>query len=221
MKTFTVTEAGRKGISFKYKKGGPNEMFGIPVGQSITKDCEATGLDEVETLLHRIDLAQDNDKLRVVKEQNPNDRIALVLVQTAPGVGGALKLFANTVKETFDEKKRRVVRDAMPIEEAAGIEIIAEKPAEGESSAEYLMAMQPGASFRITRTGKLFQAAPEIVVLWNGRWDYRVENPRFRAGDVGSFDRQKDQADCLRYLKNPVDFWGLSVFARRTRHGQV
>lgn len=207
MKTFTVIEQATKGITFNYDKEGENALFGIPMGQGILQPFQTAGLDRATALLQYLDVVPDGEYRRVVQEQRRNDRRALVLVETAPGVDGTVKLFANTTTERYDEKAGRVVRDlnAFP---PPGIEIIAERPGENEyNGPEFLVAMMPGSSFRIVRNGNLrdshtrSKVAPELVVVWNGRWSHGIEDDPARRQD----------------MKN----WSLSVYTRKERHGRM
>lgn len=199
MKTFTVREKATKGIDFRFMKEGPHEILGVPIGQGFLKEFNDTGHDELVAMLHWFDVVPDGDKKRIVKEQNNRDRRALVLVETAPGVGGSVKLFANTVREEINEKTQRVQREANDFP-PPGVELIAQR--DGIVGPEFLISMLPGASFRISRSGKLpSDAVPELVVLWNGRWDHHAAQDRNRRGNM--------------------KHWGLSLYERRMRHGDV
>lgn len=199
MKTFTVMEEAEKGIKFRYSKEGPNDIYGIPVGQGILKQFQDTGLEEVEALLHWVDVLADGDKQRVVKEQHQRDRRAIVAVETCPGVGGAVKLYANTSREWEDEKKQRVMKEPNPFP-PPGITVLAERDS-SLGNKEYLLLMVPGASFRIVRSGRLNGAPPELVVVWNGRW-------------------REPQAYMPEHRTSMAN-WELKVHERRVRHGAV
>lgn len=248
MKTFTVSEQARKGIQLKFNPEDYNELLGVPIGQGILKEMkDAHEAGHPEANWQWLDVVPDGTQMsgadarpvmRLIKEQSIRDKRALVLVETAPGIGGTVKLFANTVTEWFDEEKGRVVREATAFP-PPGVELLAEKPAQNGFGPEFLVSMIPGSSFRIVRSGKLYDshekknAAPEIVVLWNGRWDRRAEFDKFRNPDPARFkafmegqlrksDFSKDEWDSLLYKKDPMKgFWGLSVYNRSTRHGSV
>ena len=241
MKTFTVSEQARKGITLSatHEEQG---LLGIPIGQGVLKELhEANNAGHNEATFQWLDVVPDGDMLRLIKEQSLRDKRALVLVETPPGIGGNVKLYANTVRETFDEGKGRVIREANEFP-PPGVQFLAEKPVVGPFGPfgmEFLVSMMPGSSFRIVRTGKLWDntekknAPPEIVVLWNGRWDKRAEFDRFRnpepskvqafkEGQLRKGDFSKDEWDSLRYKVDPMKgFWGLSVFNRGTRHGDA
>lgn len=240
MKTFTVSEQAKKGISLKYQPEGPNELLGVTIGQGILKEMRE-GFDDkgaTSSNWQWLDVVPDGNVMRLIKEQSIRDKRALVLVETPPGVGGSVKLYANTVTELYDEKKQRVVREANPFP-PPGVTLLAERQVEGFGP-EFLVSMAPGSSFRIVRSGKLYDhtekknAPPELVVLWNGRWDSRAEYDKFRNPDQARFrtfmqnrsslrrsDFSKDEWDSLRYKEDPMKFWGLSVYSRGTRHGDV
>lgn len=201
MKTFTVREKATKGIDFHFhKEGPPNEIFGIPVGQALLKEFHDLNVPEARATLDWLDVVQDGDKLRIIKEQNMRDRRALVVVETAGGLGGTVKLYANTMSEEVDEKTHRVVRKANAFP-PPGVELIAER--QSSVGPEFLVSMLPGASFRIVRSGKLPKdAAPELVVLWNGRWDFNAARDPRRRTDMKNWS-------------------GFSIYDRSMRHGRV
>lgn len=206
MKTFTVRETASKGILFEYDRELPSAIFGIPVGQSILHQLEKVERPRVASLLHFVDVAENDGERRVVLEQRKNDRRALVLVQTMPGAHGAVGLFSNTLRE-YMGKDHRVKRELMPLSEAVGVTLVADLLADEDHGPEFLVAMEPGASFRIVRTGNLRTgqkgrgAPPELVVMWNGRWEHGVEE-----------DPEKRQN-----MKN----WSLRVYDRFERHGHL
>lgn len=194
MKTFTVTETIHKGI--RLVKG--QELAGIQIGQGITKSLEDLPEGTV-LMLHNLDLVNaDNQMPRLVRELNPRDRAALVSVEVACGESGSTKLYANTVSEKWDETKKRVIREARPIEEAVGVTVHCSSMS--DSGLQYLISMQPGSSFRVVRSGDLQGAAPELVVLWNGRWDERAIQQGGRSNTAN---------------------WGMNLYSRRVRHGEV
>lgn len=245
MKTFTVSEQARKGITLNFNPEGENTVLGVPIGQGILKEMQdAHEVGRSTSIWNMLDVVPDSTSgkpapahLRLIKEQSIKDNRALVLVETPPGFGGTVKLFANTVTESLDMEKGRVVREANPFP-PPGVELIAEKPAMNGFGPEFLVSMVPGSSFRIVRSGKLYDshekknAAPELVVLWNGRWDRRANYDKFRnppkhtfdqwrAGQLRESDLSRDERDSCRYKANPMKFWGLSVYNRSTRHGEV
>ena len=200
MKTFTLRETMEKGIVFSYKKDGPNDLFGIPIGDSIQNSLRLAGVEEAKAVLHWGDIGYDGEALRLIREQNPKDTRALVLVQTAAGVRGQLKLTANSVTEKYDdEKARRIIRvpnEFPPI----GVEVLAEWPGEGDRAPSYLLSMIPGSSFRIERTGRLYGAPSQLVVVWNGRWDPMMAlDPMKRAN---------------------MQYWGMRVYGQRGGRGR-
>jgi hypothetical protein len=241
MKTFTVSEQVKKGIVLKYKPEGSSDLLGVAIGQGILKEMrDAFAAGYRESTWQWLDVVPDaeGNALRLIKEQNARDKRALVLVETPPGVGGSVKLFANTITEVYDEQKGRVTRTANPFP-PPGVKLLAEKPADGVFGPEFLIEMAPGSSFRIVRSGKLYDhtekrfAPPELVVVWNGRWDRRAEFDRFRNPDPKKYkefiegklrrsDFDKNEWDSFRYKQNPMaGFWGLSVYHRSMRHGDV
>lgn len=237
MKTFTVSEQAQKGIPLTFNPEGDNELLGIPLGQGILKEMfDLHGPAPMKTTWNMLDVVPDETQvklgvplLRLIKEQNIRDNRALVHVETAAGIGGTVKLFANTVSERFDEKRGRVIREANEFP-PLGVKLLATKA--GACGPEFLIEMAPGASFRIVRSGRLECAKPELVVLWNGRWDRRAEYDKFRnpdfdryeqykTGQLRKSDFNKNDWDSLLYKDNPMKFWGLSVYGRSTRHGGI
>lgn len=114
--------------------------------------------------LHNLDIAED----RIIFERYREDERALVLVETAPGVGGVMQLMADTVQERWSEDNKRVTRQSRRIEEAVGVEVCSTYSTDlGEA---YLVSMWPGASFRILRSGALEGAPPGLRVSWSGKF---------------------------------------------------
>jgi len=197
MKTFTITDRAARGITMT--SGHTMFLLGVEVGQGVGKDvAERTGGRlGVRVAIDELDLASRESESRLVREANARDRRALVAVETVAGEGGSTALYSNLIQETLDQKRRRVIRTARPLADAAGITVIAE--AITDTGPNWLLALEPGASFRIVRSGDLGDAPPELVVLWNGRWDER----RVLEG------------------RDTIKDWGISVFERRLRHGEV
>lgn len=200
MKTFTITDRASKGIVLVQ---GAN-FLGVPVGQGLQKEIEREWRQSgrqgevppgMLMLAHAVDHVAKCDETgqileqRLVREAHPGDRRALVAVDTDPGIGGEIHLYSNLLREKWDERHRRVVRYALPLEEAVGVDLLS--TVEGERK-KFLLALEPGAGFRIVRTGKL-AGPPELVVSWHGRW---------------------------RPSDNPSDMvnWKLEVRASSTRH---
>ncbi len=156
MKTFTVKESVQKGIYFN-----PEDS---QLCNWLREELKLLGVPRI--LLHNLDW--DDSQGLLVKERLSNDRRALVCVQTAAGVGGTIWLTSNVSREEWSEEKQRVTRLTLPIGEAVGVETL--HVMEGEFGTEYLVAMQPGASLRIRRSGELGGAPSGFTLLWNGRW---------------------------------------------------
>lgn len=246
MKTFTIREQAHKGISLTYQQEGTNELLGIPLGQGILKEMDdALEEDQPTTIWNMLDVVPDAANLkdgvpmlRLIKEQNIRDKRALIYVETAPGVGGTVKLFANTPNESYSEEKKRVIRENNPFP-SVGAELLAQK--DGVCGPEFLVSLLPGASFKIVRSGNLTDTSrtskgrpsPEMVVVWNGHWDHRAEHDFFRNPDPVKYkqftegklrrgDFNKHEWDSFLYKQNPMKpFWGLSVFDRRSPHSHV
>ena len=99
---------------------------------------------------------------------NWRDNKALVRVMTQT-LNGTLALSAHSYTEEL--RAGRVVRNPLPFPPIGvtvvrgSVEPIGEK---GDISLELLLVLEDGASFRITRTGDLQKASPEIFVHWRG-----------------------------------------------------
>lgn len=200
MKTFTISERARKGIEISFTKGGDNRLFGIPIGQGLMKPFEDSGLQEATVIVDNCDF--DDNVTRVLREQHWRDNRALCLVETSSGPGGEVKLYANIPAERIEGG--RVRRLARPIEEAVGVEVIADR--DTDMGKEYLVSLLPGASFKICRTGKLMGAPAELVVLWKGRWEY---------------DRDIQAAEAGATQEERMKFWYLDVYPRNHRHAEM
>jgi hypothetical protein len=225
MKTFTITEVVTKGIQIDWSKGKENGVLGLLLGEGPDKDIEETvrnalmeetshqvlrgdndtsmiekyskaleGEDTFPAILHWADLGKENDRL--LREKRPQDRDALVLVRTMPGHRGKIAYYANTFDEVEDESGVTKVPRAFP---PPGVHVLARK--EVEHGVELLLKMRPRAAFRISRTGQLEGAPPELVVTWNGWWDPKMRNDS-------------------SMIPNPAN-WGMKIFARTNRHGRI
>lgn len=169
MKLFTVMEKAVKGIR-------PKDVDGLlEIGEGLGKAL-ASRPDALLLTGHLI-TGREYTKPKVVNERHPNDRVALILVATEPGIGGALWLTSNCMAESVEYG--RVVRKARPLSEAAGVQIL------GGQENVVLLGVMPGGSFRICRDGKLNGAAPELTVLWSGRY-----NPNAADGGLKVFERK-------------------------------
>lgn len=209
MKTFTVTE--KPGVGFRVNKADAMSLFSIPMGQGIEKALE--GAPEGATvLLTNLDLAGEGEEMRFTREIDRGDVTALVAVETAAGVGGTTALFSNVVEERL--KGRRVERVARPIEYALGVKVI--RTVTTDEGTSYLVSMAPGASFKIMRTGSLEGGDPELVVLWNGRYDggrYWREHANLPRHLSPAQIKAQEAALVSKYL-------GLSVRGRNVRHAR-
>ncbi len=189
MKAFEVLEGPFRGIRADFDRTKEtNYLYGIPIDPRVTNHLRKKQLREPADLelVHKkrprtirvgrelvrlcwFDLAGD----RIVPEADIQDRRAVVLVQTAPGLGGELHLFGNTVVERLDGLGQ-VWRDPAPFP-PVGVRTAFEFEEDyGVRShlwcKRWLVIMQPGASFRIRRSGQLNGAPPELVVTWTGWW---------------------------------------------------
>lgn len=172
MKTFTVFgEKVVKGIDVPIE---PNmELFGIPLGQAFTQVLEN---EEGIATFHQLDVHMNGENPeRLIRESHYNDRRALVCLMLQPGKGGDVKLTSDCFTEVFDEKARRVIRKVMPLEQAVGVKYLGDFLK--EDSYRYLISLEPGAHFRVLRTGVLPTGEPaEIVIKWHGGWNPKATN---------------------------------------------
>jgi hypothetical protein len=209
MKLFTVREVAQKNIEVT-RIEGQMDLLGIPFGQGPMHWMQSIPLGET-AVLTVADIAPDGEGFRLLQEQRSGDNRALVLVETAAGVGGKIRLAADRQKEWYDETKRRVIRQNLPIEEAAGITVYA------DLESHFLVGMAAGASFRIMRNGGLFGAFPEFIVRWEGHWNEKqLEGLQTRMADFN--ERGKGKWPTEEEILKP---WKFRMDGRWQRHGDV
>lgn len=142
---------------------------------------------------NRIGLAEvvkNGDDIRLIESQNGFDLRAIVLLSTRAGVGGVLRLTANTFQETlidvpykgYTTQRIERVFDAFPptgVELINNIHVHLDKRGvcrwqpdwgftEEDSSPPVLLKMIAGSSFRIWRTGDVGDADRNFLVSWSG-----------------------------------------------------
>lgn len=189
MKAFTLTENPVVGVHVDVRLGATNNLFNYPVSDELLGVVDRAVREEVvaferSTFLRNhvikdaldrahgflagersdtIPLARvDIEDGKLVPERNPRDRRALLHFRMAPGVGGHVVLTGNGSIEKIDG--RGWVRRIPTPFPSLGIDILAR---DGD---EYLLAMTPGSTFRVQRSGKLEGAAPTTIVHWDPGW---------------------------------------------------
>ncbi len=117
-----------------------------------------------------------DDGLRLVREKK-RDRLAMVNVCTMAGVGGRLFWTARSYEQHLAYGRVRQRHNGFVRHEegdggwvgttTAGVEILAIGHGQ-QSEPHALIVMHPGAGFRLRRNGELYDASPELHVLWTG-----------------------------------------------------
>jgi hypothetical protein len=123
-------------------------------------------------------LSMSKDKKRVSTPRR-NDRLALLVLFVAAGQGGDVTLSACSYQDTILPGEERVHKAYAPFP-PTGVNLVTEVPpfvwAGGAATIELSVVMMPGASFRISRTGKLHVARPHTYLYWNGH--QMVDTPK-------------------------------------------
>jgi len=211
MKTFTVRERATKGIELNFRKNATSSVCGVSLGSKMLARLSKAGVQEAKTVLHWLDVEEENEDLRLVPEENIKDRRALVLVETVPGLGGSIWLTSNDVISKVDASTERVIRESPPKTPNTGVQVLAQAASDTiGSGVHFLVSMLPGASFKIVRTGNLEGAPSEIVVSWSGKWDYK--------GYMAELARQQQEIQEGRYPDDlSMQYWGLAVFGKKAK----
>ena len=127
---------------------------------------------------------------------NWRDDKALVYVYTPAGAGGTLELTANNYLEQFAGGRVEKVWQPFP---SLGVSIIAgtAEPVllDDVATLELLLVLEAGASFRITRTGDLQGASPEITVSWRDGQLHTSIPHRYRQIARGTKHRKQQAPD--------------------------
>lgn len=120
------------------------------------------GIRLIRADITAIDEAKSAFKL--LRESSAGDNRALVNVRVPTGLSGTIRFTANS----YDEELRqgRVERVYRSFDAAIGITIV--MSVDTGPWPDMLLTMEPGASFRILRTGDLDGRPPEMIVTWNG-----------------------------------------------------
>lgn len=137
---------------------------------------QTLGAEEIEELLDMeeqiVDVLQllyaDVDSGKIVRERRRGPRAdprALVLVETAPGIGGKIEFKSTSFDEVFNRRSGRVERQYRSDFPPPGVEVIMEGTTR-ERGRCLLLQMIPGSSFRIERTGDLGGAPGVLTVVW-------------------------------------------------------
>ena len=130
-------------------------------------------LQEVADLME--DVAADNIKLlfadvkgeKVVRERR-HHMDALVLVETAPGIGGRISFKGTSFEEQVDGNAYRVRRKYSTTFPPPGVEVLKEGRT-SQGSRCFLLRMMPSSSFRMERSGDLDGAPGVLTVVWKGQ----------------------------------------------------
>jgi hypothetical protein len=102
------------------------------------------------------------------------DRVALVLVDIAPGEGGEVKLTARSYSEEQRHPRSHVERVYAPFPSIGIRSVVNDGPT-------HLLAMSPQSGFRVERNGQLEGAPAVMQVTWSGH-QLRVDYPGQRRG---------------------------------------
>lgn len=226
MHLFNVTEPKNQkrrgplepGLEFAMEEGAPvvhlvtTEEYGLMLpmdhvlaqhAEQAIKLAQATGTPRI----YRADLTRQGEELCLVSEKDPGSREAVVLISTAPGEDGELRLTANTFREGVELERwgrhtHLQVTKMWNTFPPPGVEIVNCEHIEvdengvcrwGAAWAErgvqqapppILLKMVAGASFRVWRSGDLGGAAPVFLVSWSGKelWTVVPRNYEKKSG---------------------------------------
>jgi hypothetical protein len=127
----------------------------VPVGSLFADSLE-------KDLITRASVIQSRKgTLLVVEERDPNDRRALVLVDVPAGYRGG------TLWENFPSEGVKVLAEGFRAQGQAG---------RMGGHVVRLLILEPGATFQVTRTGRLYGAPATLVIHWDGE-TLRVGEP--------------------------------------------
>lgn len=188
------------GLEFAMEEGTPivrlatteEYSFLLPLEEGLGRHAKhALGLAQATGTprIYRADIIRQGEELCLTAEKDPDSREAAVLMSTAPGEGGELRLTANTFREAVEREHwgrhthLQVVKhwDAFP---PPGVELLNTEHVKVDSDGvcgwqtswgeqqtppPILLKMVAGSSFRIWRSGDLGGAAPVFLVSWSGR----------------------------------------------------
>jgi hypothetical protein len=201
MKTFTIRETASKGIRLDYQGEGTS-LLSIPIGQGL-QETYSRYPSGTQLVLHYTDILGKEEGRVLAAEDNKQDRRALILVEVTPGIGGDVKLFANTSYEW--EERGRVRKKSREFEEAVGVELVDYRAGSEGRDPQFLLKLLPGAAFKISRTGKLERdMCPGMAVLWSGK--FNIES--FQMEQIAQRQAgRRDEAALMRH-------WELNVFPR-------
>jgi hypothetical protein len=130
-------------------------------------------LDEIDEMLEQIGMESmavmyaDIGETALIREKRRSPD-ALVLVETAPGIGGKIAFKSTTFDEHIDRRSNRVRRKYREEFPPPGIQIVKE----GQNNLggkSFLLRMMPSSSFRMERTGTLDDAPNVLTVVWKGQ----------------------------------------------------
>jgi hypothetical protein len=164
-------------------------------GQAITEEELEDLLDMEEQIVDELALMYaDVGDGKVVRERRRGPRIdprALVLVETAPGLGGKIEFKSTSFDEVYNTRSGRVERKYRGDFPPPGVEVILEGKTKDRGRC-LLLQMTPGASFRIERTGDLDGVPGVLTVVWKrqkgvaGSQPLEVYAPSAQARDQSS-----------------------------------
>jgi len=193
---FSVTETVRPGIPIDRDE---TPSINVPAGCSAIVMLGRAIADTVERLppgvpwLKRAHVSLKEGVLVLNPEKHSTSAQALVHVGTAAGVRGKVFLRSSVRDE---ELVKGWVRPKHQVFPPVGVQPLCEQGVleavnTGVDMLDMLLIMNPGARFRIERTGRLEGASPLIFVRWSGRENGLVaEYPR----GFGYEDRPADFA---------------------------
>jgi len=156
------------------------------VGRQPIKDRYNRTIGWKEPAIYRADYISENDSICLTTDRGDAPRDALVILDTAPGIGGSLRLTANTMSDALIRKKGvdEVVRECNAFPplgvtllnpEHVGIDNAGNCRWHPDWSFEVpppvVLRMMPGACFRVFRTGDVGDAAAVFLVSWREEED--------------------------------------------------
>jgi hypothetical protein len=174
MKCFEVDEATKVGLRIARFpeahvpiRGATPLLFDPKLAEFISEIPKELG----ELKVTNANLMLTDRSIRLAPEPPEwKDSKALVRVTTQTTVSGSLLLTAGAYAE--EERDGKVVRLFLPFP-PPGVKVVlgSTEPAqlyEGAIGFDLFIVMEPGAEFRITRSGDLQGASPELFVRWYG-----------------------------------------------------
>ena len=181
MKIFTLRESVSIGADVW---AAEPTLGGLVVSPSAVADLRAQNPDAPKVKIFRGDVMAFTQSPAIIKrEKDSADKRALLLIETAAGLDGDLRVLSGLRQSKVCETTGRVLWKYLPVEQGHGLVVHAYTFRKNESGKSVpdsiLLEMWPGARATIRRTGRLEGLPPELTLRWEGFWKHGdVTDPR-------------------------------------------